>query len=155
MVHSCKLKFCNTTYISTVFSCDPMRSRSNPPALETFIGPFIIAEGGWREHALVGDRHGHDHLCAGLHAQEYVTISDSYCRHYSLTWYYLSLRFYLPLPAIEAMRVVSILYLIASLVSCVVVVQACRCECLLQDVCACGKPIDDLAHLQMFSCETS
>ena len=61
-----------------------MRSRSNPPALETFIGPFIIAEGGWREHALVGDRHGHDHLCAGLHAQEYVTISDSNCSHYSV-----------------------------------------------------------------------
>jgi hypothetical protein len=78
------------------------------------------------------------------------------CCHRSLTLIYLclSLRLYLPLPAIEAVRVVSVLYLVAGLVSRVVVVQARRRERLLQDVCARGERVDGLAHLQMFSCES-
>ena len=63
----------------------------------------------------------------------------------------LSFRFYLPLPATEAMWVIFVLYRIASQVSRVVVVQARCCECLLQNVCVCGVPVDDLAHLQKFS----
>jgi hypothetical protein len=31
------------TYMSTVFSGDPVWSRPNPPALETLIGPSVVA----------------------------------------------------------------------------------------------------------------
>ena len=48
----------------------------------------------------------------------------------------------------EAMRVIATLHLEAFLVACVIVVQACRSESLVDDVCSRRKRINDLAHLQ-------
>jgi hypothetical protein len=53
------------------------------------------------------------------------------------------------------MGAVFILNLVASLVSCVVVVQARGCKHLFQNVCVRGESIDDLAHLGKFSWEVT